>query len=61
MMQFADLGQIADYDESAKTYRANPRVIDFLTRKLTEEEEFMSYGADICATMRERIARFIFS
>lgn len=61
MMQFADLGQIADYDEALKTYIANPRVIDFLTRKLTEELEFVEYGADTCASMRERIARFIFS
>ena len=35
-------------------------MIEFLTRKLTEEEEFKDYGSD-CASMHERIARFIFS
>jgi len=35
-------------------------VIEFLTHKLTEEPEFVDFGAD-CASMRERIARFIFT
>ena len=60
-MQFADLGQISDWSDDRTTYVANQRVVDFLTTKLTEEEEFKDYGADICPTMKERVAMFIFS
>jgi len=56
MLQYADLGTICD-DKN----KANPKVVEFLTRKLTEEDEFSSYGADTCESMRERLARFIFS
>ena len=34
--------------------------MQYLTRKLTEEEEFKQFGLPVCTNMRERIAMFIF-
>ena len=61
MMQFADMGEIASWDEASKKYIANARMLEYLTRKLTDEQEFRDFGAADCANMRERVARFIFS
>ena len=60
LMQFADLGEIASWDQATHKYIVNARLIDFLTKKLTEEEEFTQFGVDDCANMHERIAKFVF-
>ena len=60
MMQFADLGQIMDFDEDTEVYSENPKVISYLTNKLTQEYEFLPFGLPECLTMKERIAMFIF-
>jgi len=60
MMQFADLGEIASWNEATLHYIVNEKIVQFLTRKLTEEEEFVQFGEPDCTTMRERIAKFIF-
>ena len=55
------MGDIASWNEQTKKYITNQRMVDYLTRKLTEEEEFKNYGVPECASMLERVARFIFS
>ena len=35
--------------------------MEHLTKKLTEDEEFAQFGVPECPTMKERIARFIFT
>ena len=61
MLQFADMGDIASWNEQTKKYTPNQRMVDYLTRKLTEEEEFKNYGVPDCVSMLERVARFVFS
>lgn len=60
MMQYADMGEIASWKESENKYVANQKIIDYVTRKLTEEEEFKDFGSD-CVSMKERVARFLFT
>ena len=60
MMQFADMGAIATLSETENQCIPNQKLIDYLTKKLTEEEEFKTFGVPECASMRERIAMFIF-
>lgn len=60
MLQYADLGEIASFDQTTEKYIPNARMVEFLTKKLTEEEEFKSFGATDCSSMHERIAKFIF-
>ena len=59
MLQFADMGQIADVNEETMEYVANPRMVDYLSKKLTEQDEFKEFGS-FCANMHERVAMFIF-
>ena len=40
MMQYADMGEVANYSETEKKYIANQRIIDYLSRKMTDEPEF---------------------
>ena len=40
MMQYADMGEVASWSETEKRYVTNQRVVDHLTRKLTEDPEF---------------------
>ena len=61
MMQYADMGEVASYSETEKKYIANQRIIDYLTRKMTDEPEFAQFGAADCLSMKERVARFIFT
>ena len=61
MMQYADMGEVSSWSETEKKYVTNQRVVDHLTRKLTEDPEFAQFGAADCATMKERVARFIFT
>ena len=61
MMQYADMGEVSSWSETEKKYVTNQRVVDHLTRKLTEDPEFAQFGAADCASMKERVARFIFT
>lgn len=60
MLQYADLGEIASHDSETGTYKTNERLHEHLTKKLTEDPEFAEFGSE-CASMKERIARFIFT
>jgi hypothetical protein len=60
MMQFADMGEIASWKEAEHRYQVNEALMQYLENKLTEEEEFKQFGVPFCASMRERIAMFIF-
>ena len=61
MMQYADMGQIASPEnENSRAYHANLKVIEYVANKLTNEEEFKEYATD-CASMKERVCRFLFS
>ena len=59
MLQYADMGQIADVNEETMEYEPNKRMIDYLSKKLTEQEEFKEFGS-FCATMHEKVAMFVF-
>ena len=57
MLQYADLGTLCNSEN-----KVNQRIIDFLTQKISTEQEFKQfYEVDSCLSMKERIARFIFS
>ena len=60
MMQYADLGEIASWDKVTEKYVPNARMMDLITKKLTEEEEFKQFGVTDCANMHERVTKFIF-
>lgn len=55
------MGEVASWSDSELRYIPNQRIIDHLTRKLTDEPEFAQFGASDCVSMKERVARFIFT
>ena len=60
MMQYADLGQIATYDEPNQQFNISQPIFDRVSQILQKRPELANFGKE-CVSQKEKVCKFLFS
>lgn len=60
MMQYADLGQIATYDETTEQFSISKPVFDKVCQIIKTREDLKDFGKE-CTSLKEKVCKFLFS